>query len=229
MQIAKAGKWLEIRSICIAENELFHLMVRERMIRRTGLILVLAVGMRAGGMASAEGSCTTSTIQVRAPLSFVAEALSVWWTIEPACSVIETGLLWGTDRAALALVGPPIYGYRDVYQQVIPVLESGAYWLAAYARDEAGGLLQAPPQEVRVAVPRHLFPVPQGSHGALPAYTGTDADFLQPAGQPHYASVQGARKTITTVFWDQRYDPPRWDGHVRQLVASTDRGQARAA
>jgi hypothetical protein len=52
-------------------------------------------------------------------------------------------------------------------------------------------------------VPPPPYDGPHGSHGPLPFYTRTDADFLQPAGEPHYASVRAVSITgdaTTTDF-----------------------------
>jgi hypothetical protein len=104
----------------------------------------------------------------------------------------------GADPATLSPVGQPIYGYRAAYEQEIPAAESGKYWLAAYVRDEAEGTVQSQPRPVVVALPPASVGLP-GSHGASPTYSGTDADFLQAAGNPHFASLRSTLLTAETV------------------------------
>jgi len=144
---------------------------------------------------------------------------------DSCCPVIETGLLLGSDPAALAPVGQPIYGSRPVYEQEIVVAESGEYWLAAYARDEAGRVIQSPPRPVLIYVPPRLSDQPHGSHGPLPFYTGTDADFLAPAGNPHYATLGRASTVIRSRRTESSiYSPTPWvQESIFRGVASTNR------
>lgn len=165
------------------------------MVKRLGCAIMLAVTTWAASVSHAEASCAGSSINVAALPTLISEAIFAAWHIEPACDVIESGLMLGREPTALAPVGQPIYGYRTAYQQAIPVSESGRYWIAAYAMDEAGGFIQSPPRLVPILVPPSLLAVPHGSHGAPSFYTGTDADFLQPAGNPHFASLKAGIST----------------------------------
>lgn len=171
-----------------------------RPIRWTAWTVALVVGIWAGGGRLAEAACEPvppAVIPSPASVLFPSEVLTVIWRADPACGVVETGLLMGRDPGSLRPVGQPIYGYRDRYEQSIPVQESGLYVLAAYVRDEAGRVVQSRPVPVMVVVPPPPFPDDDahGSHGPLPFYTGTDADFLEPAGEPHFASVRSATTT----------------------------------
>lgn len=192
------------------------------MINSRRVLVTFLIGLWALLPVPADASCAGSTIRVAAPPSVIGAAMPVVWAIEPACDVIETGLLAGTDTASPAPVGQPIYGYRAAYQQEIPVAESGRYWLAAYVRDEAGGTFQSQPRLVAVAVPPRPLAGPHGSHGAPPSYSGTDDDFLQPAGEPHFASLRRGASTRTTIFTDA----PNLIGQVERVISSTDRGEA---
>ncbi|MCI0371695.1 MAG: hypothetical protein L0214_10010 [candidate division NC10 bacterium] len=203
------------------------------MMRRLGWKMVLVVGVWVGAGGLAEASCAGSQIQVAAPPIVVGAAISVAWRLEPACDVIETGLLWGADATALTRVGPPIYGQRAAYHQAIPVSASGRYWLAAYARDEAGGTVQSDPLPVQVAVPPPPFgplPGPHGSHGAPPTYTGTDADFLRQAGNPHFASLRRLDFSSPSLITQEEpfglFHP--FAGINDRLVASTHSDDVRA-
>jgi hypothetical protein len=82
--------------------------------------------------------------------------------------------------------------------------------VAAYARDETGGLIQSPPRPVTIVVPPPRADTPHGSHGAPPFYTGTDADFLEPAGEPHFASLRKATYAVQQAYTNQRIinNPP---------------------
>ncbi len=138
---------------------------------------------------SAEASCADSTVQLIVPAVAIGSTLPVSWQVDPRCDVIETGLLLGRDVTTLSPVGQPIYVSRGSYADEIPIGDSGTYWVAAYAMDESGARIQSRPRFVSVVV---LPPVlgPYGSHGPLPFYTGTDDDFLKPAGEPHFASLR---------------------------------------
>lgn len=89
-------------------------------------------------------------------------------------------------------MGQRIYDYWEGYQLEIeiPVTASGLYWSAAYAKDEAGSIIRSSPRPVFVAILPMTQAQPEGSHGAPPSYTGTDEDFLKPAGDPHFASLK---------------------------------------
>lgn len=192
------------------------------MCKRLWWLVVVAVGASLGVRGPAEASCAGSTISVATTPSVIGGAIPIIWAIDPPCPIIETGLLLGADPTVLAPVGQPIYGDRGVYEQEILVAESGEYWVAAYARDEAGAFLQSPPQSVVVAVPS-LPPVGSpGSHGAQPPYTGTDEEFRQPVGQPHFASLRKGDSTGTRIFFA---NTPNWMGDVERVIASTDRAE----
>ncbi len=194
------------------------------MIRRLAFTLVSILVTWAGGVRLAEASCAGTSIHVSvAPIVWLSDVIPVAWHIDPACAVIETGLLLGRDPAALTPAGQPIYGQRTSYEQDLPVREGGGYVVAAYARDEAGSVVESPPQVVVIDVPPVLPPDTHGSHGPLPFYTGTDADFLQPAGEPHYASLRSAtlrnQRFVTDLFSE---------GFDNRLTASTQPTEVRA-
>lgn len=157
-----------------------------------------------------------SSILAAAVPNFFRPVIPVVWRIEPACDVIETGVLFGTDPSSLTTVGQPIYGYREAYQQEVPVTETGHYWVAGYARDEQGNVIQSPPQVAFVAVPPLSSARSHGSHGAPPVYTGTDDDFLHSA-EPHFASLKANSLRIQTSVFSPLMES--------RLVASTDRNE----
>jgi len=193
--------------------------------KRLVCVIALSVGAWFAAGDLAEGSCAGSRIWLAAQPSGMGRAIPVTWVIEPACDLIETGLLLGTNPASLAPVGQPIYGPRAIYQQAISVSESGAYYVAAYVRDEGDGWFQSPPSRVDIAV----APIPPtgspGSHGAPSSYTGTDEDFLRPAGQPHFASLRHARRERKVILFA---DTPFWLGETSRTVASTHREEVLA-
>lgn len=158
------------------------------------------IGMLVGLAVSAEAACTQSQIAVAIQAVVFGTGIPAAWTINPPCDVIETGLLFGTDPAGLELVGQPIYGLRSAYQQLVSVSESRVYWIAAYALDEEGRMIRSAPRQVLVAIPPIPFHGRHGSHGAPPSYTGTDADFLRQAGEPHFASFR--RYSFNSDFLD---------------------------
>jgi len=133
--------------------------------------------------------------------------------------------LLGSDPSNLAPVGQSIYGSRTIYQQEILVAQSGEYWVAAYARDEAGDHIQSPAHLVLVALPPAPFPGPHGSHGAPPSYTGTDDDFLRPAGQPHYSSLRKGTRSRMGIWFA---GTPYWFGDAWRHVSSTHREEVLA-
>lgn len=117
--------------------------------RTLACTLVATLGSWVGGVRLAEAACAATSLQVSAQMMLLpSEVIPVAWSIDPACAVVETGLLLGTEPNALAPVGQPIYGQRERYEQDIPVAASGRYWVAAYARDEAGEFVQSPPRVV---------------------------------------------------------------------------------
>ncbi len=200
------------------------------MIRRLVFTLVSILVTWAGGVRLAEASCESTSIQVLVtPIVWLSDVIPVTWYIDPACAVIETGLLLGRDPAALTPAGQPIYGQRASYEQALPVSEGGGYLVAAYARDEAGSVVQSTPQLVIIHVPPLLPPDTHGSHGPLPFYTGTDDDFLQPAGEPHYASLRRIilnNQQFTTVTAFTGFPPTSFiksSGFHDRVIASTHR------
>ncbi len=189
-----------------------------------------------GGVPRAEAACAATSVQVLVqPILAPSEVIPVSWHVDPACAVIETGLLLGSDPAALSPVGSPIYEPRPRYQQDLPVRESGTYWVAAYARDESGEVVQSRPRSVFVVVP--LRPLDDsrrldepsslhlsGAHGPLPVYSRTDADFLEPAGEPHFAALRriirtGESSHINSVF------RRGWAASQSRTVSSTQRDE----
>lgn len=194
--------------------------------KRLVCMIALSVGAWLGTADLAEASCAGSSIWIGVPGSIIAHAIPVIWRIEPVCDVIETGLLLGTQSTELSPVGQPIYGQRAGYQQEIPVAETGEYWIAAYARDEAGDLIQSPTRLVIIVVPPRLSDTPHGSHGAPPSYAGTDEDFLQPAGQPHFASIRSSASARITQFGVP--GTPAWFGFGQRTVSSTHRDEVPA-
>lgn len=143
----------------------------------------------------AEAACTESQITVRAPLANVSGSIPVGWLVQPACDVIETGLLVGSDPDQLSKAGQPFYGAADSYDDTVNVRQSGEYWIAAYVRDEAGMIIQSSPVPVIAALVSAFDDAIHGSHGQPPRYTGADADFLQPAGQPTFAALRAGTFT----------------------------------
>ena len=72
-----------------------------------------------------------------------------------------------------------------------------------------------------------LEPLPaEGGHGAPPSYTGTDADFLQPAGEPHFASLR--RFEMLSQGHTQLGGNTRWAA-VYRLLGSTHPEEVLAA
>jgi hypothetical protein len=191
------------------------------------VLLTLLIGLCALWPLPTQAACTQRIVAVVVQTVVVGVRVPVVWSISPPCDVIETGLLMGVEPATLAPVGQPIYGYRAAYQQEIRVGETGRYFIAAYVRDEAGGVIQSEAQAVFVAIPPG--PVgPSGSHGAPPQYTETDEDFLRQAGNPHFASL---RSLFTTGEGKGRQIGPqgvRLFGDASRMVASTRRDEVLA-
>lgn len=167
-----------------------------------------------------EASCAGSNIAV-APIQKLSgvPVITVVWRIEPACDVVDTGLLFGTDPDRLSPVGQPIHSYREFFHQDIAVSETGGYWVVAYARDEAGSVIQSRPGFVIITVPPPLPSETQGSHGAPPSYTRTDDDFLLPAGEPHFASLKAMNVMDSNVLSFAQFELTSG----RRMVASTSR------
>jgi hypothetical protein len=105
------------------------------MLKRLAIVTIGLLTTWAASFDLVEASCEGSSIAVAARQRFFNSAISALWRIDPACDVIETGVIMGVDPNNLTPVGQPIYGYRQGYQQEIPVAESGVYWVSAYARD----------------------------------------------------------------------------------------------
>src|SRR5574341_1747611 len=199
------------------------------MIRRLAFTLVSIMVTWAGGVRLAEASCAATSVHVSVdPFVFPTHVIPVRWSIDPSCEVIETGLLLGRDPSALAPAGQPLYGPHPAYQQDLPVEESGRYWIAAYARDETGAVVRSEPHPVSVFVPPLLPDDPHGSHGPLPFYTGTDADFLQPAGEPHYASLRRAVVRNQRFVTETLTGFTRSEGFDTRTIASTHRAEVLA-
>ncbi len=173
------------------------------MVRRFAVACILAVIMASLGIVSrpsrVEASCRNSTILILPAVNRTLFTLQVAWFIRPACDLIETGVLMGTSQDALGPVGEVFYRYKDMYLVNIPI-KSGQYWVAAYTRDENGETIMSPVVPMNVFGPDPPPFFPSGSHGGLTAYTGTDADFLQPAGNPHYASLRLASLVANSTF-----------------------------
>ena len=81
--------------------------MRDRL-RRLRFVLWL-VGTWAVTLSTAEASCTDSTIRLVIPPVAIGSTISASWQIDPACDVIETGLLLGNDVTTLSPAGEPIY------------------------------------------------------------------------------------------------------------------------
>jgi len=173
-----------------------------RYIAAASTVLLFVIGW---GTKPVEASCANASITVLAPAVAAVgpiplmNAVRVAWAIEPACDVIETGLLFGKDIASMELAGQAVYGFREVYWQDITVPKSGRYNVAAYARDEAGGIIQSPPSPIQIWVINNS-PATGTDPQLLLLYTGTDADFLKPAGNPHFASLSGTTIMASTVL-----------------------------
>ncbi len=162
--------------------------------KRLAWAIAVIVTALAGHTSLTEASCTGSNAWVIAPPIATGGTVRILWRVEPACDVIETGLLIGADLNALAPAGPPVYAHLELYQQDISVAETGTYWIVAYARDEEGSLIQSAPRTVLIVVPPPELI--HGSHGGLTSFTGTDQDFLRPAGEPHFASLKETTRIL---------------------------------
>lgn len=187
-------------------------------------LLSLLIGVWTLGPLPADAACTQSQIEVLPRPLVIGPSIPVTWQIAPPCDVIETGLLLGADPSTLEPAGERIYGLRSGYQQVVGVSETGAYWITAYAVDEEGNLIHSAPRLFPVLIPpARLGPSgPRGSHGAPSSYTGTDADFFQPAGEPHFASL----RRFDSLSQGQESEagpfiPDRFAAGVDHLVGST--------
>ena len=73
-----------------------------------------------------------------------------------------------------------------------------------------------------------LAPLPaEGGHGAPPFYTGADADFLKPAGEPHFASLRRfdvlmqLQRSLTGIRNTLNVNALRWVGstHPEEVLA----------
>lgn len=186
-------------------------MLRNRACAVAAFVFMLALAKDAGA------SCVPDDLVVLVrPIVVGSEAIPVAWEIDGSCPVIETGVIIGTDPEALAPVSEPLYGRRDHYETEVPIPRSGLYWVAVYAREEGGDVVRSARTLVQVSLPLRRDG-PHGSHGAPPSYDLSDADFLEPAGEPHYASPRGTTlvlrgTSVTTEF-----------GAVQSRVASEQR------
>ncbi len=152
--------------------------------------VVVFFGTWAGSVRPARASCTAADVAVSiTPLLAPSDVIPVSWRLGSGCATVETGLLLGRTPGALAPAGQPLHGPGPEFHQDLPVTESGPWWLAVYVRDEGGTVLRTEPRPVYVFVPPRLPDDPHGSHGIPPLMAG-DAYFLQPAGEPHYASLR---------------------------------------
>jgi hypothetical protein len=195
----------------------------------TGLLVGLAVTAVVGLAATAEATCSASRIDVTAPWTSMGSRFVVTWQVTPACDVIETGLLLGMADTDPISIGQPVYGARVEYHTDVTVGQTGQYWVVAYARDEAGAMIHSPRHAVFVAVPPS-GPMPHGSHGAPPPYTGTDEDFLRQAGRPHFASLRRLEMTSGDLqTLSGSFSVPEASGSARHFVASTHREEVAAA
>jgi hypothetical protein len=79
------------------------------------IFLSLVIFVTALAPRLAEATCTQSQIHVVPQNLNIGPAVPVTWIIGPACDVIETGLVLGTDPAKLAPAGQPVYGFRPMY------------------------------------------------------------------------------------------------------------------
>lgn len=194
------------------------------MVRRLAAGAVVAVAILVG---RADASCTDSQVMIMVPPVVSHPTIPVRWTVGSGCRVIETGLLFGVDPNALNPAGAPVYAARAEYHGSVQASESGMYWLAAYAVDESGAVAYSQRRRVIVSVVPLPPPGPHGSHGPPLTYTGTDADFLQPAGEPHYASLRWVTHTTEGVFGFVE-NSPNIAVFGAHLVASTNPNEVRA-
>jgi hypothetical protein len=108
-----------------------------------GLVLVLAVS-------AAEPACTDSDLTVIARGGI--GALSVSWRLTPPCDVAETGLLLGRELSMLTRVGAAIRRLEASYSSMVPVEQTGVYWVAAWVVDTAGNMVTSEPDFAPVLV-----------------------------------------------------------------------------
>ncbi len=119
--------------------------------------------------------------------------------------------------ATRAHVRAHVHASREHYEQELIVETGGEYWIAAYARDEDGQVIQSSPHVVFLPMPPSFNA--HGSHGAPPSYAGDDQDFLRPAGKPHYASLHSATLTQRGV---RVVDEPLFP-HLSERVVAEER------
>ena len=169
---------------------------------------------------SAVASCVESRIAVAASAPLFERKITAAWQTTPPCNVVESGLMIGRSPTGLAPVGTPLYASAEVYQQEVVSTDPGTYWIAAYARDEEGAVIQSPPFPVHIVSPPTSSLGPGGSHGPPPSYSGTDADFLIPAGEPHFASIKSLSRQNSI---EDTFNTLVLDFGFRQIV-DTQRG-----
>jgi hypothetical protein len=137
----------------------------------------------------------------------------------------------GLDPGALVRVSPAIYSPEGRYLLTVPVNETGFYWVAAYAMDEEGNVVTSQPDVALVMVVDESGPEGQGtlSHGDLPSYTGTDADFLVQAGNPHFASLRAHNFTTENrVFIRPQFTAGFYDISAVRTIGSSHRDEVAA-
>ncbi len=150
-------------------------------------------------IAPAEASCDSSHVQVLTQASIFDRAVPLSWSVDAACNAIETGASIHDASGQLLTSAAPVHGARAVYSDRVTVPETGLYWLTAYAIEEDGSVAHAAPRAVLVVIPS--LPEADPDDSAHPrsstlastsavAYTGTDADFLQPMGNVHMAAIK---------------------------------------
>ena len=117
--------------------------------------------------------------------------------------------------------------------------ESGRYWIAAYALDEAGARIESAPHVVFVAIPPDRPPRMVGAEASRvdpdpPLPAGTDEDFLRP--QPfanRLASLRRAERSAEDtdiLFRGPGFVPPTPEitGSASHMLASISRDEVQA-
>ncbi len=65
--------------------------------RTLACTLVAILGSWVGGVRLAEAACAATSLQVSAQVMLLpSEVIPIAWSVDPACAVVETGLLLGT-------------------------------------------------------------------------------------------------------------------------------------
>lgn len=172
--------------------------------RRLRFVVVLLAASAVGAPGAAEAACVDASVEVSVtPVLGASHVIPVRWRVDPSCAVVETGLLLGREPGALARAGEPVHAPGPDFLLALPVTESGPWWVAAYARDERGAVVRSAPRLTVVLVPP-VLPLlasgPSSSTATFPSETAhvsaaDDADFLQPAGDPHFAALRRITQT----------------------------------